>query len=319
VSKSNSRQIKANKMSRSAGVHDTLVYRLSQVLTKLNQGESLDPQTLADEFGVTLRTIQRDLNVRFACLPLVKTDGRYRLEQSQLGKLTAKDIERFAALSGVEGLFPQLSERFLRGIFGSGNAQAWLVRGHHYEDLRGKEALFAELEQAIVEHRHLQFTYTKSSGDSRFYDQVEPYKLINHKGIWYLAAWDGNRLKSFSVTKVSALRTGSTTFSPRAEIDTILTGSDSLWIGNKPISVMLHVARRVASYFKRRDLLPNQVIKKELNDGDLLIETTVGHPDEILPIVRYWIPHVRIVEPRHWQEQMEASLAAYMAPQAGRK
>ena len=82
---------------------------------------------------------------------------------------------------------------------------------------------------------------------------------------------------------------------------------------------MLHVARRVASYFKRRDLLPNQVIKKELNDGDLLIETTVGHPDEILPIVRYWIPHVRIVEPRHWQEQMEASLAAYMAPQAGRK
>ena len=172
-------------MSRSAGVHDTLVYRLSQVLTKLNQGESLDPQTLADEFGVTLRTIQRDLNVRFACLPLV--------------------------------------------IFGSGSAQAWLVRGHHYEDLRGKEALFAELEQAIVEHRHLQFTYTKSSGDSRFYDQVEPYKLINHKGIWYLAAWDGNRLKSFSVTKVSALRTGSTTFSPRAEIDTILTGSDSLW------------------------------------------------------------------------------------------
>ena len=76
-------------MSRSAGVHDTLVYRLSQVLTKLNQGESLDPQTLADEFGVTLRTIQRDLNVRFACLPLVKTDGRYRLEQSQLGKLTS--------------------------------------------------------------------------------------------------------------------------------------------------------------------------------------------------------------------------------------
>ena len=55
------------------GNHDTLVYRLAQILVKLNQGEKLDPLTLADEFGVNLRTIQRDLNVRFAYLPLQKT------------------------------------------------------------------------------------------------------------------------------------------------------------------------------------------------------------------------------------------------------
>ncbi|MFO1279514.1 MAG: hypothetical protein U1F04_08010 [Burkholderiaceae bacterium] len=40
------------------------------MLVKLNQGEKLNPQALADEFGVNLRTIQRDLNVRFAYLPL---------------------------------------------------------------------------------------------------------------------------------------------------------------------------------------------------------------------------------------------------------
>ena len=55
-----------------AGSHDTLVYRLAQMLVKLNQGERLDPQALADEFGVNLRTIQRDLNERFAYLPLEK-------------------------------------------------------------------------------------------------------------------------------------------------------------------------------------------------------------------------------------------------------
>ena len=55
--------------------HDTLVYRLAQMLMKLNQGEKLSPQALADEFGVNLRTIQRDLNVRFAYLPLEKKDG----------------------------------------------------------------------------------------------------------------------------------------------------------------------------------------------------------------------------------------------------
>lgn len=41
------------------GHHDTLVYRLAQMLVKLNQGEKLDPQDPASEFGVTLRTITR--------------------------------------------------------------------------------------------------------------------------------------------------------------------------------------------------------------------------------------------------------------------
>ena len=50
--------------------HDKLAYRLTQILVKLNQGEKLDPQTLAEEFNVNLRTIQRDLNSRFAYLPL---------------------------------------------------------------------------------------------------------------------------------------------------------------------------------------------------------------------------------------------------------
>jgi predicted DNA-binding transcriptional regulator YafY len=98
--------------------HDTLVYRLAQILVKLNQGEKLDPQSLASEFGVNLRTIQRDLNVRFAYLPLQKVDGRYSLDPAFLGKLSTRDIERFAALAGVRGLFPSLSEDFLRDIFG---------------------------------------------------------------------------------------------------------------------------------------------------------------------------------------------------------
>lgn len=167
-------KIQHRSMTSSTKVHDTLVYRLSQVLTKLNQGESLDPQALADEFGVNLRTIQRDLNVRFACLPLIKTAGRYRLEAAHLGKLTIKDISRFASLSGVSGLFPQLSEQFLRGVFDSDRKDAWVVKGHHYEDLRGKDALFSALEQAIFEHHHVQFTYNKAPGQSSYTNRWSP-------------------------------------------------------------------------------------------------------------------------------------------------
>ena len=299
-------------MSHSAKIHDTLVYRLSQVLTKLNQGESLDPQALAEEFGVNLRTIQRDLNVRFSSLPLVKTGGRYRIEEAHLGKLTIKDIERFAALSGVSGLFPKLTDQFLRDVFDSDRASAWLVRGHHYEDLHGHTSLFAELERAIVDHRLVQFTYNKASGQSKFHDQVEPYKLINQKGIWYLAAWDDNRLKSFSVTKLEALRSKATTFLPRPQVEKELASNDSIWLGEKRQRVLLQVSAQVAGYFKRRQLVPDQLIEKELDGGDLLVSTTVVHADEVMPLVRYWIPHVRIVEPPEFQRKLEAGLAEYL-------
>lgn len=300
-------------MPRTSKVHDTLVYRLSQVLTKLNRGESLDPQNLADEFGVNLRTIQRDLNVRFGCLPLVKAGGRYRMDEAHLGKLTIKDIEQFASLSGVSGLFPQLSDRFLRGIFDSDGRSAWLVRGHHYEDLRGQTELFTELERAIVEHRHVKFTYNKAAGLGKVHQQVEPYKLVNHKGIWYLAAWDEGRMKSFSITKVTAFTSERSEFSPRPNVEAELASSDSIWLGSPRQRVVLRVDSQVAEYFKRRKLIPNQLIEKEVDGGDLLVSTTVVKADEILPIVRYWIPHVRILEPLEFQRQLDAGLDSYLA------
>ena len=162
--------------------HDTLVYRLAQMLVKLNQGEKLDPQALADEFGVNLRTVQRDLNERFAYLPLIKTSGRYHLDPTFLGKLSTRDIERFASLAGVRGLFPSLSDDFLRDIFDTRIQSALLVKGHHYEDISGKEGLFRKLEDAIIARRRIDFDYLKAEA-AKPYAEVEPYRLVNHNGI----------------------------------------------------------------------------------------------------------------------------------------
>ncbi|UYB73081.1 DeoR family transcriptional regulator [Aeromonas veronii] len=55
--------------------HDTLAQRLGVILTKLNNGQRLVISELAHEFNVSARTIQRDLNVRLAYLPLER-DGQ---------------------------------------------------------------------------------------------------------------------------------------------------------------------------------------------------------------------------------------------------
>ena len=295
-----------------ARAHDTLVYRLSEVLTKLNQGESLDPQALADEFGVNLRTIQRDLNVRFAGLPLIKENGRYKMDEAHLGKLTIRDIERFAAFTGVSGLFPEMSGQFLKEVFATNANDAWQVRGHHYEDVREHRAMFVALKQAIVEKHTIQFRYNKTNGDTSVRIAVEPYKLINQKGIWYLAAWDDGRLKSFAITRIEALLLDEETFVPRKQVDKELADSDGIWLGEVRHRVLIQVSSQVATFFQRRNLVPNQVIEKETAGGGILVASTVVHIDEILPIIRYWIPHVRVLEPPHYQQILELGLADYL-------
>jgi predicted DNA-binding transcriptional regulator YafY len=292
-------------------VHDTLVYRLAQILIKLNQGEKLDPQTLADEFGVTLRTVQRDLNERFAYLPLEKSNGRYHLSQTFLGKISTRDIERFAGLAGIRGLFPSLSDDFLRDIFDSRIQSALLVKGHHYEDLGGKEPMFRLLERAIVSRHHVSFAYQKGD-ESKEYEGVAPFKLMNHKGIWYLAARDGDKLKTFSFTRLAQVRQLASTFDADPHIDRRLSEEDGIWLGEERVEIVLKISSEVAGYFKRRKLIANQVIEKDLEDGGLIVSAKVGHANQVLPIVRYWIPHIRIISPDGMQAEMDRVLRGYI-------
>jgi predicted DNA-binding transcriptional regulator YafY len=291
--------------------HDTLVYRLAQILVKLNQGEKLDPQALSGEFGVNLRTIQRDLNVRFAYLPLQKTNGRYHLDTAFLGKLSTRDIDRFASLAGVRGLFPSLSDEFLQDIFDTRMQSALLVKGHNYESLAGKEQLFREIEKSIIARHQISFDYAKPDG-IKSYVAISPYKLINNKGIWYLSALDGGKLKAFSFTRIEKLNILEEVFSWDAKINTQLESEDSIWLSEEKQEVVMKISHKIADYFKRRKLIANQVIEKELEDGGLIVSAKVGHSDQILPIVRYWIPNIRIISPESLQLDMEKTIAEYL-------
>ena len=293
------------------GQHDTIAYRLSHILIKLNQGDQLDPAELADEFGTHVRTIQRDLKVRLAYLPLLKTRGRYHLEPAYLGKLNFKDIERFANLAGIKGLFPSLSRDFLQELLTDQLQPPWLVRGHHYEDLSEQQGVFKQLEDSVINSRLLNLEMLKE-GQSKRYSALQPYRLINNKGIWYLAAVHDGKLKTFSVAKIRSVQLLTDTFKRDPAIESSVETEEGIWHSPQPQKVILLVAPKVADYFKRRQLIPHQKILAESTDGALHVETTVGHQNQILPIVRYWIPNVRIVSPVAWNDELINQLADYL-------
>jgi predicted DNA-binding transcriptional regulator YafY len=295
------------------GIHETLVYRLPEMLTKLNQGQKIVPLDLAQEFSVSLRTVQRDLNVRFAYLPLQKIDGGYILDPSFLGKFNFEDVKHFAGLAGIKGLFPGFSDDILREIFDQRFEKSIMVKGHNYEDLSGKEELFKLLKGAIQESRFIEFNYKKQF-EIKNYPAIEPYKLLNQKGIWYLVGKDGLKVKTFSIAKIQEVVISADTFSPDPSVQDKLSIEESIWFNGEKQEVVVSVSSEVAGYFKRRKLIANQVIEKELQDGSIIISAHVGHPNQILPIVRYWIPHLRIINPPNLQHALEEDLGKYIKP-----
>ncbi len=77
---------------------------------------------------------------------------------------------------------------------------------------------------------------------------------------------------------------------------------DTTWFSPNQTEVILKVDSSVSGYFKRRNILPNQTLVKELEDGGVLVSAKVAFDEEVLKLVRYWIPHVTVVSPVRLQK-----------------
>lgn len=286
--------------------HDKIATRLALILNKFNSGEKFSIDNLVEEFNVTKRTIQRDLSERLSYLPIKKENNLYYLEEYYLGKLNFDDIKNFAVLSGIKELYPSLQEDFLKNILDDIISKAYIIKGHNYEDVSDKTDEFKLVEESILSKTFINFTYNDKSRI------VKPYKLLNTKGIWYLIATQDEEIKTFSFKKITKLEKTSQTFQTEQSIIDKINNDDNVWFSNSEIEVVLKIKKEVANYFLRRKIIPNQIVLKELDDKGLLVSCKVSFDEEILKIVRYWIPNVEIISPDYLKEKLENGLKEYL-------
>ena len=290
--------------------HDTVAYRLASILQKLNQGEKLDPKQLAEEYQVHRRTIMRDLTERFTFLPLNVNQGIYSLKPSYLGKFDLEDIHRFAKFASIRDLFGKIDQQFFQKYL----TDSVLIKGITYEKIGDKQAEFELISQAILQQHHLQFFYQrvqKKQGDTSVAFEVEPYKLINNNGVWYLIALHDKKVKVFSFTRISLPKVQTTTFAIDLAIKQRIETGDGIYFEGVMDEVILKINPSVAVYFTRRALLPNQEIIQELTDGTLIVLCRNVHEQQILPLVRYWLPNLTIVAPDSLKQKMMNELEQY--------
>ncbi|MBJ8423086.1 WYL domain-containing protein [Acinetobacter bereziniae] len=290
--------------------HERLAERIVKIIVKLNSGKKLSVRELAQEFKTHPRTIQRDFErLEIASLPIVRDEETKRIYLNPvfMGNYGIQDIVHFAQLSGVQDLYPKLNIPFLRGLLNQQKPQTYAAKGYTFEDTTLFTEHFKQLNEAVEQRRQIQFLYKDSIR------HVQPYKVIHHHGSWYLAATEQGELKTYRLSRIRHISCHQNLiFEQNPDVLHRLDNEDTIWFGLEKTEVILTVHTDVAMYFLQRELLPEQHVIKQLEDGSLLISSQVTHHQQILPLVRYWIPNVKILNPNGLQDELEGELRRYL-------
>ncbi len=298
-------------MAKNSERSEKLADRLATMLVMLDNGESLNLKELAIKFGVSERTLCRDIGrLRAAHLPLEQDEEQkyYLVDSKANGTFKQKDLKSFAKISGIQHLYPNLTVPFLNILLKDREQLTYEAKGYAYEDASKFEKLLTMFSEAIEKNQQIGFLY---NGEPRV---VEPYRLIHHHGSWYLAAVRKGKLLTYRVSRIarSYQQHELSTFKPNPDILKRLEDENSIWFGQEKSEVILKVHADVVLHFMQRQLLPEQELVKTLEDGGILVSSKISHAMQLLPLVRYWIPHVEIISPEHLQNELEAGLKGYL-------
>ena len=297
--------------------YDTILTRLTHILSKLNDGEALSVKELAEEFNTCPRTIQRDFNERLTSFPIYKEGRRWKMQEGfRIEK--AKSLEDEVVLDiiekiteGIGGKFATKSQKLLSKIKNEDFNPIYTKL--NIEDISDKFADIQLLEDAIKKRLEIKCSYDNEHHEI-YSTTIQPLKIVNFEGFWYLLALRGEILKKYYLKNISNVKVTENKFKTDAKVETLLDDSISIWFSqeNEPFEVKLYADSSCAKFFKRRPL-PTQTILSVESDGAMEFTLKITHEMEILPIVKYWIPHLFVMEPLWLKELVKKDLENYLS------
>ncbi|MGL5659980.1 MAG: helix-turn-helix transcriptional regulator [Aeromonas sp.] len=285
-------------MKQTTKKHDLLIDRLNDIFTALYQGSEISKNWLCGQFHITERTAYRDL-ARLANILDEVSPGKYRLSKERRSRLNAADIMNFASFVDVAHLFPGSSKNSLSDFIA--NDKNIRFHGYTSRDNSKLASVLKLLIECINDQVKISYQYKNKSRC------VEPYKLINQSGLWYLAAVEGNKLKSFEVGLIQSIFVSQDFFYRDSDVLDELTINQGIRFGKKT-HVTLRVSPAAAEYISRRKVFPDQMLIERKNDGTLIISTSISEPECIFRWLRYWLPEISIITPETLADDYEIDL-----------
>jgi len=305
----------AKKYSQAARLHDVIR------ILEARYGATVDE--LADECGVTRRTVYRDLDaIRDAGYPLVsdpEADGRtlYRfmtgfkklppitfsldelmtlyLCRGQLGFLkgTPFQDDLDAIFGRIHSSLPPRSVAHLERI-----AETASPKFQGERDYAAKKELLKELRRALLYQYRLDLSYTPARRATETY-RFDPYTLLFYEGALYLGGYAHNRdaLRLFLIDRIEQVTVLDERFEVPEEFAAgDLTGSAFGLIDEDQQTVKVRFGNEIGHLIRERVWHPSQKLVEE-EDGALTLTFEASGEKEILAWLYSYLPHVEILAP----------------------
>ena len=186
--------------------YDKILTRLTTILSRLNDGEALSVKELAQEFNTSQRTIQRDFNERLISFPIYQENKKwkmqdgYRIEKSSSveDEIILDIIEKIT--EGIGGKFATKSRHLLAKIKNEDFNPIYTKL--NIEDISDKLKEIQILESAIKTKHEVHCTYNDERHPP-YTTTIQPLKIANFEGFWYLLAIKKGVLKKYYFKNIS--------------------------------------------------------------------------------------------------------------------
>ena len=289
--------------------------RINQIYEMLkNNTHGMTITELSKELDVSTKTIQRDLYEVLNEFGAIK-EGRTwkinpKLTQDNLAsneKLILGILDEMAKGAGkvfyskAHSLLSQVTQQLEHPIFASVNSE--------YLEEKSIE-LFEQMEKAIKEKVEITFDYEK------YNFHVKPLKLAFFDGFWYLLALhlkkDKETFKKYHLKTIKNIQILNKNFEIPQIVEDRLRYANSVWFNlDEQFSVRLFLDKSIRKYFERKPLR-GQTITGEDKDGSMEIEIKISNEMEIMPLIFWYIPHIKVLEPQWLADMVRNKVQGYL-------
>lgn len=280
--------------------------RLFQIVYLLLERRTITAKELAKHFGVSVRTIYRDIDTLSAAnIPLYSTQGRGGgisiLDGFVLNKATLNQDEQNQILLALQSMAAtgqtqaQDTLAKLGGLFQKSNTNWIEVDFSRWGQSSQDNCRFELLKSAILDGFSLRFAYVSASGEHSK-RSVYPLKLIFKSKAWYLQGFCQTRqdYRTFKINRMLGILMTDEHFIPRDYSPPPIEGGDSSSpaLIDLEFQVPANFAHRLYDEFDEGSI-------EQSDDGSYHVFVQLPQDEWLRSYILSFGNHIKIISPPH--------------------
>ncbi|MCT7523260.1 WYL domain-containing protein [Arcobacter cryaerophilus gv. pseudocryaerophilus] len=294
-------------------------------LKELLEGKKISLKSFALENDINIRTAQRyieDIEEAFPDNLLKENDFYSFVSNSTLEKnILNFDKKEFEILIDLVSLlefdisnkFDENTKKFVNKIQKQ-YSQSYMIKQNPFEKLSLKRDLLFDIKNAIKNSRYTKIVY--ESDKKYIFDEAKILKIIFAEGNFYIAILTkeelNNGFKFLRLNFISDIKLYSNSFKKDIEAEYFIKNFQTLFSSykEKTYEVILKINPSVKRFFLQKKFLSSQKIIE--NKEYLTLSFEITNDMEILPLVKKWLPNIKIISPKTLNDKFNEELKNYL-------